>query len=169
MWKTWSLMQFKAMQHQGISIQQQPLQSFQLFTYGSGQISNSCHTDKFLESLFESFIRQISPISLREQGKFRTIKDDTVEFLAKQHNKWIQKFSSGRNGINFSDIWCTITKNVEQRKGCTFHETFTDHSMLKSAHHQHYCTTTNSLYFLHSGCINIMDISNLAYDPVNIV
>ena len=39
----------------------------------------------------------------------------------------------------------------------------------KSAHHQHYCTTTNSLYFLHNGCINIMDISNLAYDPVNIV
>ena len=39
----------------------------------------------------------------------------------------------------------------------------------KSAHHQHYCTTTNSLYFLHNGCMNIMDISNLAYDPVNIV
>lgn len=55
-WKTSSLMQFKAMPHQRISIQQQPLQSFQLFTYGSGQISNSCHTDKFLESLFESFI-----------------------------------------------------------------------------------------------------------------
>lgn len=55
-WKTSSLMQFKAMPHQRISIQQQPLQSLQLFTYGSGQISNSCHTDKFLESLFESFI-----------------------------------------------------------------------------------------------------------------
>ena len=128
------------MPHQRISIQQQPLQSFQLFTYGSGQIWNSCHTDKFLESLFESFIRQISPISLREQGNFHTIKDDTVEFLAKQHNKWIQKFSSGKNGINFSDIWCTITRNVEQRKACTFHETFPDHSMLKK------CTPSVLLY-----------------------
>ena len=31
------------------------------------------------------------------------MKDD-ADTLAKQHNKWIQKFSSGRKGINFSDI-----------------------------------------------------------------
>ena len=39
----------------------------------------------------------------------------------------------------------------------------------KNAHHQHNHTTTNSLYFLHNSCINIMDISNSAYDPVNVV
>ena len=43
------------------SMQHQPLQSFQSFTYGSGQISNSCHTDTFLKSIYHAFVQQISP------------------------------------------------------------------------------------------------------------
>ena len=143
------LCNLKPCHRQRTSIQQQPLQSFQSFTYGSGQISNSCHTDTFLESLFHSFIRQISPatadfnpssstmdalleaIILREQGQFHKSKMTLWNFFVQQHNKWTHKFSSGRNGINFSDIWCTVTRNVEQWKGCTFHETLTNHSMLK--------------------------------------
>ena len=38
------------------SMQPQLLPSFQLFTYGSGQISNSCHTDTFLESIYHAFV-----------------------------------------------------------------------------------------------------------------
>ena len=124
MWKTSSLMQFKAMPHQRISIL---------------KVQDKIQTPVTQTNFWSLFLNLLSPISLREQGKFHTMKDDT-DTLAKQHNKWIQKFSSGRNGINFSDIWCTITRNVEQRKGCTLHEKFTDHSMLKK------CTPSVLLY-----------------------
>ena len=40
------------------------LDTFQSYTYGSGQVSNSCHTDTFLETIYHSFTRQITPATV---------------------------------------------------------------------------------------------------------
>lgn len=98
MWKTSSLMQFKAMRHQRISIQQQPLQSFQIFTWGSRQNSNSCHTDKFLESLFESFItnqfKRTRKISHNEGWRWHSCKTtqqmDTEIFVWEKGHQFLR-------------------------------------------------------------------------------
>ena len=68
------------------------MDTFQSYTYGSGQILNSCHIDTFLEAIYHPFTRQITPattnfnkttpamdallecIVTREQGKFHSSK-----------------------------------------------------------------------------------------------
>lgn len=41
--------------------------------------------------------------------------------------------------------------------------------MFKECTPSSHTTTTNSLYFIHNGCINLNDINNSAYDPVEVV
>jgi len=66
------------------------MDTFQSYTYGSGQILNSCYIDTFLEAIYHPFTRQITPattnfnkttlamdtllesIVTREQGKFQS-------------------------------------------------------------------------------------------------
>ena len=41
--------------------------------------------------------------------------------------------------------------------------------MFKECTPSSHTTTTNSLYFIHNSCINLNDINNSAYDPVEVV
>ena len=149
MWKTSRVMQFKAMpsstdKHTAAALAIIPV--IYLWLRTNFKLLSHTHISGVSFSLFHkaniTSNRRLQSIQFHygcppwsnHFKRIRTIsqiKDDTVEFLAKQHKKWTQKFSSGRNGINFSDNWCTITRNVEQRKGCTFHETFTDQKKKK--------------------------------------
>ena len=134
-----------------------------------------------------SFIRQISPatadfnpssstmdalleaIILREQGQFHKSKMTLWNFLQNNTTTGYRNFPLGEMAL-ISQIFDALSqRKLNKEKDALFMKHSLTIQCSKSAHHQHNRTTTNSLYFLHNSCINIMDISNSAYGPVNVV
>ena len=100
-----------------------PMDTFQSYTYGSGQILNSCYIDTLLEAIYHPFTRQMTPattnfiktthtmdtilesIVTREQGKFHSSKMLlwSLEFT-QQHNQWPWNISSWPDGCHLKCI-----------------------------------------------------------------
>ena len=108
-------------------------------------------------------------LSFREQGQFHKSKMTLWNFLQNNTTNGYRNFRWGEMA-SISQIFDALSQGVLSKEKDAL---FMKHSLTiqcsESAHHQHNRTTTNSLYFLHNSCMNIMDISNSAYDPVNVV
>ena len=109
------------------------LQSFQSFTYGSGQVPNSCHTDTFLEAIFHPFTHQVTPSSanfqnssaaldalleaiiMQEQGNFHTSKMVLWNYLQNNTSNGQINFPIGKIA-SLSLIIDTLCKNMYQQE-----------------------------------------------------
>ena len=111
----------------------------------------------------------LEAIILREQGQFHKSKMTLWNFLQNNTTNGYKNFCLGKMA-SIPQIFDALSQGMlNKEKDALFMKHSLTIQFSKSAHHQHSRTTTNSLYFLHNSCINIMDISNSAYDPVNVV
>lgn len=169
------------------TVLQQTLQSYQSFTYGSGQVLNSCHTDTFLEAIYHPFIRQVTPstvqfsnpsqamdalldsIIFREQGHFHKGKMRLWKFLQNHTTNGHVNFALGQIAAisQIFDTLCSNLNNDEKKALFMVHSSTFQCSV--NPNHAHTRYTIKSLFFIHNSFITIKDISNSSYDPVQLL
>ena len=102
---------------------------FQSYTYGSGQMANSCYLDTFLESIYHPFIRQITPerthfdhttpamdtllqsIVLRGQGSFHRSKMVLWTYLHQHTSNGRTTFPLGQMA-GISSVFTALCSNM---------------------------------------------------------
>ncbi|KAJ7386195.1 hypothetical protein OS493_010588 [Desmophyllum pertusum] len=162
------------------------LDTFQSYTYGSGQVANSCHADTFLEAIYHSFTRQITPatvnltqtslamdallesIVLREQGKFHSSKIVLWNYLRNHTSHGQTTFPIGQM-VAISNIFDALCNNMteEEKKIISIRESV-NVKCSDNCHHSNTRDNTYSTYFLRNTCINITEIANSSYDPISV-
>lgn len=160
------------------------LNTFQSYTYASGQVANSCHTDTFLEAIYHPFTRQITPatvnflhtspamdallesIVLREQGKFHHSKMVLWNYLSNHTANGQTTFPIGEMAA-ISNIFNALCTNMyEEEKRILFIKESVNVKCSRNCTHSTTRQNTYSAYFLHYTYININDIVSSAYNPI---
>ena len=160
--------------------------TFQSYTYGFGQILNSCYIDTFLEAIYHPFTRQITPattnfikttqamdtilesIVSREQGKFHSSKMLLWSYLRNNTTNGHATFPHGQMAA-ISNVFSALCKEMsEQEKNSLFVTESLDVRCTK-CNHRRISINTFSTYFVHSSNIHMTDITNSTYDPVRVI
>ena len=161
------------------------LDIFQSYTYGSGQIANSCYIDTFLESIYHPFTRQITPattnfehttlamdtllesIVIREQGSFHKSKMVLWSYLNQHTYNGRTVFPLGQMAA-ISNVFTALCANMSQQEKDALFITESVNIKCRNCKHCRDTVNTHSTYFIHNTNINITDIFNSTYDPVRV-
>ena len=158
---------------------------FQSYTYGSGQMANSCYLDTFLESIYHPFIRQITPerthfdhttpamdtllesIVLCGQGSFHRSKMVLWTYLHHHTSNGRTTFPLGQMA-GISNVFTALCSNMSQPEKNALFITDSVNIKCRKCNHCRNIVNTHSSYFIHHTNINIMDITDSTYDPVQV-
>ena len=158
---------------------------FQSYTYGSGQMANSCYLDTFLESIYHPFIRQITPertqfdhttpamdtllesIVLHGQGSFHRSKMVLWTYLHHHTSNRRTTFPLGQMA-GISNVFTALCSNMSQTEKNALFITDSVNIKCRKCNHCRNIVNTHSSYFIHHTNINIMDITDSTYDPVQV-
>lgn len=162
------------------------MDTFQSYTYGSGQILNSCYIDTFLEAIYHPFTRQITPattnfnkttlamdtllesIVTREQGKFHSSKMVLWSYLCNNTTNGQSAFPLGQMAA-ISNVFSALCKEMSQQEKNSIFITESLDIKCTKCNHRRVIENTFSTYFIHSSNIHMTDITHSTYDPVRVV